>query len=123
MVLAAALFSGLADGQAERCGAAENKEETKSEVTDTEEQQEGEETEIQVFIAASLNTVMTELAEKYNEEHPEVKIVYNADSSGNFNDADCKKGMNVTCFSQRHRNRWIIGNRRTCWLREPEQMW
>lgn len=25
---------------------------------------------------------MTELAEKYNEEHPEVKIVYNADSSG-----------------------------------------
>lgn len=41
-----------------------------------------EETEIQVFIAASLNTVMTELAEKYNEEHPEVKITYNADSSG-----------------------------------------
>ncbi len=25
---------------------------------------------------------MTELAEKYNEEHPEVKITYNADSSG-----------------------------------------
>lgn len=41
-----------------------------------------EETEIQVFIAASLNTVMTELAGMYNEEHPEVKITYNADSSG-----------------------------------------
>lgn len=41
-----------------------------------------EETEIQVFIAASLNTVMTELAEMYNEEHPEVKITFNADSSG-----------------------------------------
>lgn len=41
-----------------------------------------EETEIQVFIAASLNTVMTQLAEKYHAEHPEVKIVYNADSSG-----------------------------------------
>ena len=41
-----------------------------------------EETEIQVFIAASLNTVMTEIAEKYNEEHPNVKITYNADSSG-----------------------------------------
>lgn len=41
-----------------------------------------EETEIQVFIAASLNTVMTELADKYNEEHPDVKIVYNADGSG-----------------------------------------
>ena len=40
------------------------------------------ETEIQVFIAASLNTVMTELAEKYNEDHPNVKITFNADSSG-----------------------------------------
>lgn len=41
-----------------------------------------DETEIQVFIAASLNTVMTELAEKYNEKQPNVKITYNADSSG-----------------------------------------
>lgn len=41
-----------------------------------------EETEIQIFIAASLNTVMTELAEKYNEDHPNVKITFNADSSG-----------------------------------------
>lgn len=40
------------------------------------------ETEIQVFIAASLNTVMTELADKYNEKQPNVKITYNADSSG-----------------------------------------
>lgn len=44
--------------------------------------EDAEETEIQVFIAASLNTVMTELAEKYTEKHPEVKITYNADSSG-----------------------------------------
>ncbi|MCB6202291.1 molybdate ABC transporter substrate-binding protein [Extibacter muris] len=44
--------------------------------------QEEEETEIQVFIAASLNTVMQELAEAYNKEHPEVKITFNADSSG-----------------------------------------
>lgn len=41
-----------------------------------------EETEIQVFIAASLKTVMDDLAAKYNEEHPNVKITYNADSSG-----------------------------------------
>ena len=41
-----------------------------------------EETEIQVFIAASLNTVMNEIAAKYQEEHPEVKIIFNADSSG-----------------------------------------
>lgn len=47
-----------------------------------EEAADAEQTEIQVFIAASLNTVMTELAEMYNEEHPEVTITYNADSSG-----------------------------------------
>ena len=41
-----------------------------------------EETEIQVFIAASLNTVMNEIAAKYQEEHPDVKIIFNADSSG-----------------------------------------
>ena len=41
-----------------------------------------EETEIQVFIAASLKTVMEDVAKKYNEKHPEVKITYNADSSG-----------------------------------------
>ena len=49
---------------------------------DGDSQGEAEETEIQVFIAASLNTVMTELAEMYNEEHPEVTITYNPDSSG-----------------------------------------
>ena len=42
----------------------------------------GEETEIQVFIAASLNTVMQEVAAAFNEQHPNVKITYNADSSG-----------------------------------------
>lgn len=41
-----------------------------------------EETEIQVFIAASLNTVMTELADMYNKDHPNVKITFNPDSSG-----------------------------------------
>lgn len=41
-----------------------------------------EETEIQVFIAASLNTVMTELADLYNETQPNVTITFNADSSG-----------------------------------------
>lgn len=43
---------------------------------------EAEETEIQVFIAASLNTVMAELSQIYGKTHPEVKITYNADSSG-----------------------------------------
>ena len=48
----------------------------------TDSKDDGEETEIQVFIAASLNNVMTELAAMYNEEHPNVKITFNADSSG-----------------------------------------
>lgn len=57
------------------CGKTEVKEEEAS-------NQEKEETEIQVFIAASLHTVMEELAEKYQQEHPNVKITFHADSSG-----------------------------------------
>lgn len=68
------------------CGSSKS-EDTKADDTQKEEAtadagSDEEETEIQVFIAASLNTVMTELAEKYNEEHPNVKITYNVDSSG-----------------------------------------
>ena len=54
---------------------------TQDETKDNTES-EKEEVEIQVFIAASLNAVMKEVAKKYNEIHPEVKIVFNADSSG-----------------------------------------
>ncbi len=50
--------------------------------SEAEPSENAEETEIQVFIAASLSKVMEEVADKYNEEHPEVKITYNADSSG-----------------------------------------
>ena len=58
--------------------ASDNGTDTQAGDTDSDEEQ----TEIQVFIAASLNTVMTDLAERYNEDHPDVKITYNADSSG-----------------------------------------
>lgn len=40
------------------------------------------ETELQVFIAASLENAFQEIIPMYNEEHPDVKISYNADSSG-----------------------------------------
>lgn len=40
------------------------------------------ETEIQVFIAASLSDVMNELAESFTVANPDVKITFNADSSG-----------------------------------------
>lgn len=39
-------------------------------------------TEIQVFIAASLSGAMDEIMTMYNETQPNVKIIYNADSSG-----------------------------------------
>lgn len=67
----------------------EKKEEAKAEDTgadNTETEDSAKETEepveIQVFIAASLNTVMTDLAKQYEESHPNVTITYNADSSG-----------------------------------------
>ena len=43
---------------------------------------QAKETEIQVFAAASLHTVMSELTEWYEKDHPGVQIVINADSSG-----------------------------------------
>ena len=76
MVLSMAGCSGGADNSSE---------DTASDSASSEDSGSGEtaeETEIQVFIAASRNTVMTELADMYNEEHPEIKITYNPDSSG-----------------------------------------
>lgn len=83
--LAGSLLIGCAGGEAEGTGKGP---EANSGTQDTaagesaREEEDARGTEIQVFIAASLNTVMTELAETYNETHPEVKITYNADSSG-----------------------------------------
>ena len=76
MVLSMAGCAGSSDSGSDDTGTSEDA--SSGSGTDTE----AEETEIQVFIAASLNTVMTELADMYNEEHPEVKITYNPDSSG-----------------------------------------
>lgn len=62
------------------CGS--KKSDAKTEETKTETADQEEDVELQVFIAASLNTVMTDLAKRYEKDHPNVKIVYNADSSG-----------------------------------------
>lgn len=56
-----------------------------TEPAETESQEpaaEGEETEIHVFIAASLSNAFDELVPLYNERYPNVKITINADSSG-----------------------------------------
>lgn len=73
------LLAGVMVVSMAACG--ENKNTKKAGIAD-KKGSEKKETEIQVFIAASLNTVMTELAKEYNEKHPNVKITYNADSSG-----------------------------------------
>ena len=73
--IAAVLLAGVMVVSLTACG--ENKKTEEKAADDSKK-----ETEIQVFIAASLNTVMTELAKEYNEDHPEVKITFNADSSG-----------------------------------------
>lgn len=73
-MMAGSLLVGCGSGKS-----GESAEDTKGQTVKTDA---AEETEIQVFIAASLNMVMTELADMYHEDHPEVKITYNADSSG-----------------------------------------
>ena len=44
--------------------------------------EDAEKTEVQVFVAASLKNVMEDLGQQYEKEHTEVKLVFNADSSG-----------------------------------------
>ena len=78
LTASAMLFSMAGCGIGEGSGDADSSGDAQAE--DAGAGEEG--TEIQVFIAASLNTVMTELADLYHEEHPEVKITFNADSSG-----------------------------------------
>ena len=77
--MAAVMVLGLAS-----CGSSEAKKTDGKDKKASEESKkdDADETEVQVFIAASLNTVMTEIAEKYNTDNPDVKITFNADSSG-----------------------------------------
>ena len=77
--MAAMMVLGLAS-----CGSSEAKKTDGKDKKASEESKkdDADETEIQGFIAASLNTVMTEIAEKYNKDNPDVKITFNADSSG-----------------------------------------
>ena len=71
-------------GSSASCGSSEAKKTDGKDKKASEESKkdDADETEVQVFIAASLNTVMTEIAEKYNKDNPDVKITFNADSSG-----------------------------------------
>ena len=78
------------------CGGAKKEEtaaessavETESSKAETESAKETEkaaadgQTEVQVFVAASLKNVMEDLGAQYEKENPSVKLVFQADSSG-----------------------------------------
>ncbi len=48
----------------------------------TPNDEEMKKTEIYVFVAASLKNCMEEVAKIFQEENPEIKVIYNSDSSG-----------------------------------------
>ncbi|SFA77748.1 molybdate transport system substrate-binding protein [Acetitomaculum ruminis DSM 5522] len=69
--------------------------ETKDVSDEKVENKTEEPVEIDFFIAASLNNVMEEIKADYEKEHPNVNIVFNADSSGTLQKqieegADCQ---------------------------------
>ena len=65
------------------CGSKSDSKDDKKEETKTEAKADAaEDVELQVFIAASLSKVMDEVATEYQKDHPNVKITFNADSSG-----------------------------------------
>ena len=85
--VAFALLTGCGENSATTAQNTES-EEAKQETVQETDQEAVQETaqeepvEIQVFIAASLNTVMQDVKAAYEAEHPGVTIVLNADSSG-----------------------------------------
>ncbi len=81
-VSAAGTSSGEGADTASSAGIVEDTAFSTEVMQDETEMTENDPTEIQVFIAASLNNVMQEIAAKYNEKNSDVKIVFNADSSG-----------------------------------------
>ena len=107
MVLAGMLLTGAAGCGNKAAGTNETKGETEtaasseavsSEAADSEAAGDDlGETEIQAFIAASLSKVMQDLADQFGEEHPDVKITFNADSSGKLM-TQIEEGYNCDLF-------------------------
>ena len=77
-LLAMSMVLGLA-----ACGSKSDSKDGKKEETKTKAKaDDAEDVDLQVFIAASLSKVMDEAATEYQKDHPNVKITFNADSSG-----------------------------------------
>lgn len=58
------------------------KSESKSGSASDEKKSEAEESEVIVFAAASMTETLNELAESFKEEHPDIALTFNFDSSG-----------------------------------------
>ena len=102
MALAGMLLTGAAGCGNKAASTGETKGETEaaasSEVADSEAAEDDlGETEVQVFIAASLSKVMQDLADQFGKEHPDVKITFNADSSGKLM-TQIEEGYNCDLF-------------------------
>lgn len=96
------LLTGAAGCGNKAAGIGETKGETEaaasSKIADSEAAEDDlGETEVQVFIAASLSKVMQDLADQFGEEHPDVKITFNADSSGKLM-TQIEEGYNCDLF-------------------------
>ena len=82
VVFAAVMTLGMA-----ACGGSQSPGETAAPETEAASEsaaasEEEADTTIQVFIAASLSNVMEDVKDKFQETHPNVEIIYTADSSG-----------------------------------------
>ena len=53
-------------------------------------------TDITIFAAKSLNSVMDELCKEYNKEHPDINFHTNYDSSGTLM-TQIKEGVSASC--------------------------
>ena len=89
LVLSALLIScGGAKKEETAAETESGKVQTESSKAETESAKESEkvdangQTEVQVFVAASLKNVMEDLGTQYEKENPSVKLVFQADSSG-----------------------------------------
>ena len=91
MTLGATMLAGCGSGSSDSgdSSAKDTKEDAAADGTDKEEadaadetEASGEKTDVYVFIAASLKNTMEEIKANYEAEHPNVNIIYNADSSG-----------------------------------------
>lgn len=86
LLMAAAVSAGLLAG----CGAKDKTADTEAKATpapEATEESQGEataveKTDVYAFIAASLKNTMEAIKADYEKDHPDVNILYNADSSG-----------------------------------------